>query len=131
LEPLLLPSAWEILPASRIFQSTSPNPTCGEKRKRGQKNKRTSKPTPKTNTHSPAQVSPQEIRAVVAAYKDKGDPSTGVKKVQASGLHVAGERYIVLKADERSLYGRKVCISCFQKPPLSKIGRFLVGKGGL
>jgi len=52
----------------------------------------------------------QEIRAVVAAYKDKGDPSTGVKKVQASGLHVAGERYIVLKADERSLYGRKVCI---------------------
>jgi len=31
-----------------------------------------------------------------------------VKKVQSSGVFVAGERFIVLKADERSLYGKKV-----------------------
>ena len=44
------------------------------------------------------------MEEVVAAYEDKGD----VKAVQANGLHVASERYIVLKADDRSLYGRKV-----------------------
>ncbi|KAI9820358.1 MAG: profilin, required for normal timing of actin polymerization in response to thermal stress [Pycnora praestabilis] len=48
-------------------------------------------------------VAPEEIREVVAAYKDKGD----VKKVQSNGLHVAGERFIVIKADDRSLYGKK------------------------
>lgn len=44
---------------------------------------------------------------VVAAYKDKGD-ANGVKQVQSTGLHIGGERFIVLKADERSLYGKKV-----------------------
>ena len=44
---------------------------------------------------------------MVAAYEDKGD----VKAVQANGLHVANERYIVLKADDRSLYGRKVYVA--------------------
>jgi profilin len=53
------------------------------------------------------QVHPQEMKEVVAAYKDKGD-AQGVKQVQSTGLHVAGERYVVLKADERSLYGKKV-----------------------
>lgn len=43
----------------------------------------------------------------MAAYKDKGD-ANGVKKVQSSGLFIGGERFIVLKADERSLYGKKV-----------------------
>ena len=41
---------------------------------------------------------------VVSAFKDTGD----VKKVQSTGLHVAGEKFIVLKADDRSLYGKKV-----------------------
>jgi len=44
----------------------------------------------------------------VAAYADKGD-ANGVKQVQSNGLHVAGERYVVLKADERSIYAKKVC----------------------
>ena len=44
---------------------------------------------------------------VVAAYKDKGD-ANGVKQVQSEGLHVAGERFVVLKADDRSIYGKKV-----------------------
>lgn len=51
-------------------------------------------------------VSPQEMQAVVAAYKDPG--TDGVKQVQSSGLHVAGERFVVLKADDRSIYGKKV-----------------------
>ncbi|KAG9842725.1 hypothetical protein KCU68_g8060, partial [Aureobasidium melanogenum] len=48
-------------------------------------------------------VSPQEMAEVVAAFKDTAD----VKKVQSTGLHVAGEKFIVLKADDRSLYGKK------------------------
>lgn len=47
------------------------------------------------------------MREVVNAFKDKGD-ANGVKSVQSTGLHVAGEKFIVLKADERSLYGKKV-----------------------
>ena len=49
------------------------------------------------------------MAAVVAAFKDPGDAS-GVKKVQSEGLHVAGERFVVLKADGRSLYGKKVSL---------------------
>ncbi|SLM38602.1 profilin [Lasallia pustulata] len=48
-------------------------------------------------------LGPAELREVVDSYKDKGD----VKKVQSSGLHIAGERYVVIKADDRSLYGKK------------------------
>jgi hypothetical protein len=44
------------------------------------------------------------MQAVVAAYKDNTDP----KKVWGTGLHIAGEKYITLKADDRSLYGKKV-----------------------
>lgn len=51
-------------------------------------------------------VSPQEMQAVVAAYKDEG--TDGVKKVQSEGLHIAGERFVVIKADDRSIYGKKV-----------------------
>ncbi|KAF2210177.1 hypothetical protein CERZMDRAFT_45646, partial [Cercospora zeae-maydis SCOH1-5] len=51
-------------------------------------------------------VKPEEMQAVVAAYKDKGDES-GVKKVQSEGLHIAGDRYVVIKADDRSIYGKK------------------------
>ncbi|KAI9818690.1 MAG: profilin, required for normal timing of actin polymerization in response to thermal stress [Thelocarpon impressellum] len=51
-------------------------------------------------------VSPAEIKEVVTAYSDKGDEN-GVKAVQSNGLHIAGERFVVLKADERALYGKK------------------------
>ena len=51
-------------------------------------------------------VTPQEMQEVVAAYKDPG--KDGVKQVQSSGLHIATERFVVLKADERSIYGKKV-----------------------
>ena len=55
----------------------------------------------------PEQVTPQELKEVVTAFQDKGD-ANGVKQVQSTGIHVSGERYVVLKADERSLYGKKV-----------------------
>lgn len=51
-------------------------------------------------------VSPQEMQEIVSAYKDPG--KDGVKQVQSTGLHVAGERFVVLKADDRSIYGKKV-----------------------
>jgi profilin len=45
------------------------------------------------------------MQAIVTAYKDPG--TDGVKKVQSEGLHVAGERFVVIKADNRSIYGKK------------------------
>ncbi|MCJ1370938.1 profilin, required for normal timing of actin polymerization in response to thermal stress [Loxospora ochrophaea] len=54
-------------------------------------------------TSSGFNVKPEEIKEVVGAYKDTGD----VKKVQSTGLHVAGDRYVVIRADDRSLYGKK------------------------
>ena len=50
------------------------------------------------------------MKEIVNAYSDKGD-DTGVKQIQSNGVHVAGERYVVLKADERSIYGKKVCVA--------------------
>ena len=56
------------------------------------------------------QIKPDELKAIVAAYQDKGDKN-GVKHVQSEGIHVGGERFVVLKADDRSLYGKKVLYS--------------------
>lgn len=54
--------------------------------------------------HSPGfEVAPAEIKEVVAAYTDKGE----VKNVQSVGFHVSGCRYVTIKADDRSLYGKK------------------------
>lgn len=47
------------------------------------------------------------MKEIVTAYQDKAD----VKQVQSTGLHVAGDRYVVIKADDRSLYGKKVRIT--------------------
>lgn len=52
------------------------------------------------------QVAPGEIKEIINAYNDKND----VKAVQSNGLHVGGERFVVLKADQRSLYARKVTL---------------------
>ena len=49
-------------------------------------------------------MKPEELKEIVSAYKDKAD----VKKIQSTGIHVAGERYVVIKADDRSIYGKKV-----------------------
>ena len=57
------------------------------------------------------------MQEVVAAYKDSGD----VKQVQSTGLHIAGERFIVIKADDRSIYGKKVSLLFYP-------GRYSVGR---
>jgi hypothetical protein len=41
---------------------------------------------------------------VVAGLSGKAD------KLYAEGLHVAGERYVLTKAEDRSLYARKVSL---------------------
>lgn len=43
----------------------------------------------------------KEVVAVLA-----GGPA--VDKVRAEGLHVAGDRFVVFRAEGRSIYGRKV-----------------------
>ncbi|KAL9599833.1 MAG: hypothetical protein Q9179_003432 [Wetmoreana sp. 5 TL-2023] len=48
-------------------------------------------------------VAPAEIKAVVSSFAD----TSNVKKVQSEGFHVAGEKFVTLKSDERSLYGKK------------------------
>lgn len=49
-------------------------------------------------------VTPREMQQVVDSYRDTRD----VKAVQGSGFHIAGDKFITLKADDRSLYGKKV-----------------------
>jgi Profilin len=63
-------------------------------------------PAYQLTSSSHLQLSPQELREVVTAFNDTNEP----KAVQATGLHLAGEKYFVIKADEKSLYGKKVRI---------------------
>ncbi|CAF9919582.1 MAG: profilin, required for normal timing of actin polymerization in response to thermal stress [Alectoria fallacina] len=55
------------------------------------------------STHGFA-VSPAEIKEVIDSYSDTSD----VKKIQSGGFRVAGEKYMTIKADEKSVYGKKV-----------------------
>ncbi|KAF6233702.1 hypothetical protein HO173_007914 [Letharia columbiana] len=48
-------------------------------------------------------VSPAEIKEVIASYSDTSD----VKKIQSGGFRIAGEKYMTIKADEKSVYGKK------------------------
>jgi len=45
-------------------------------------------------------VAPAEVKALITAFKD---PSG----LRANGLHLANEKYMVLKTDERSIYFKK------------------------
>jgi profilin len=47
------------------------------------------------------------MQAIVANYKDTAEP----KKIFGTGIHVAGDKYVTIKADDRSLYGKKVSTS--------------------
>jgi len=47
------------------------------------------------------ELSPAEIQEVITGLSGKLD------KLYAEGLHVAGEKYVLNKAEDRSLYGRK------------------------
>lgn len=50
------------------------------------------------------QVSPTEIKNIITSYTDTSD----VKKIQSEGFRVAGEKYMTIRADEKSVYGKKV-----------------------
>jgi flagellar basal body rod protein FlgG len=47
------------------------------------------------------------MQDVVGAFKDTSNP----KKVQMSGIHIAGQKYFVIKADDGSIYGKQVRLS--------------------
>ncbi|KAL6718328.1 profilin, required for normal timing of actin polymerization in response to thermal stress [Lecanora helva] len=49
-------------------------------------------------------VAPAEIKEVIASYSDTAD----IKKIQSGGFRIAGEKYMTIKADEKSVYGKKV-----------------------
>ena len=53
------------------------------------------------------------MKEVVAALAG----GSAIDKARAEGLHVAGERYVVFRAEGRSIYGRKV----WQQTPFSRI----------
>ena len=48
-------------------------------------------------------VSPHEMGEIIACYKDSG-------KAFGSGFHIAGTKYMTIKADDRSLYGKQVSV---------------------
>ena len=50
-------------------------------------------------------MSAADVKAIVEAFKDTGE----VKKVQSEGFYAGGQRYIVIRADDTRLYGKKVC----------------------
>jgi len=45
-------------------------------------------------------ISPQEMAEVIACYKDN-------TKAFGSGFYIAGVKYVTIKADDRSLYGKQ------------------------
>ncbi|KAI9496165.1 profilin [Zychaea mexicana] len=53
------------------------------------------------------EVKPAEITEMAEGFRD-------ADKVRASGIHIAGVKYLTLRADDRSIYGKKgsdgVCI---------------------
>lgn len=50
------------------------------------------------------QLSQEEINSLITAY-------TSSEKAFSSGFSVCGEKFVTIRADERSLYGKKVSIS--------------------
>jgi len=49
-------------------------------------------------------VQPAEMTTIVAILNNKGD---SIDKAHAEGVHVGGERYVVTKIEDRSIYGRQ------------------------
>ena len=50
-------------------------------------------------------VKPDEIKTLFGAYKDPTN-------IRANGIHLAGVKYFALKADDRSVYGKKGSAGC-------------------
>ena len=62
------------------------------------------------------QPSAAELKEIVGSYSDKKE----IKTVQSEGFYVGGTRYVTIKADDRSLYGKQVTpslvLSAGQRP---------------
>lgn len=73
------------------------------------------------------QVSPTEIKEIIASYTD----TSAVKNIQSGGFRIAGEKYMTIKADEKSVYGKKVHED-YSKEILNENAdcRDIAGKGG-
>eukprot|EP01087_Luapelamoeba_hula_P005368 TRINITY_DN15446_c0_g1_i1.p3 TRINITY_DN15446_c0_g1~~TRINITY_DN15446_c0_g1_i1.p3 ORF type:complete len:127 (+),score=21.67 TRINITY_DN15446_c0_g1_i1:312-692(+) len=56
-------------------------------------------------TSSGLTIQPAEVQKLVAAFKD---PSG----IRAAGIYLAGDKYFALKADDRSIYGKKGAAGC-------------------
>jgi hypothetical protein len=67
------------------------------------------------------QITPAEMKAVVAALKG----GAGADKIWGEGVHITGEKYVVTKAEDRSIYARKVCIFKLATQSYLMAGHFL------
>jgi hypothetical protein len=72
---------------------------------------------------SSIQIKEPEAKTLVAALAG----GAAAEKLWTDGLHIAGERYVVTKAEGRSIYGRKVrnfpliwTYLWMRKPPMTK-----------
>lgn len=55
------------------------------------------------------QLQPSEVQEILNGFKNPDD-------VRSSGVHVNGVKYLTLRADERSIYGKKVIFNvCSQR----------------
>ncbi|KAI9890124.1 MAG: profilin, required for normal timing of actin polymerization in response to thermal stress [Vezdaea aestivalis] len=48
-------------------------------------------------------ITPSELQTVIASFTD----DSPIKKIQGEGFHIDGEKLMTLKADDRSVYGKK------------------------
>lgn len=78
-------------------------------------------------------VEKKEVDEIVKAYNETGEE----KSISMNGLYVAGVKYVVLKAEGRSIYARKVRSPCprtrMLRPARSSRGRAdqAPGSGGV
>lgn len=63
------------------------------------------------------QVQQAEVQALIAAYKDGITLGKGVQDLHEKGIFIGGEKYFCIKADERSIYGKKVRAHPSSTPP--------------
>lgn len=50
-------------------------------------------------------VKPEEVKVILGAFKD-------ASSIRSNGLHLAGVKYFALRADDRSIYGKKGSGGC-------------------
>lgn len=76
------------------------------------------------NRSTDAQVTPEEIKQVIASYSDTGE----TKSIQMKGFHIGGLKYMTVKTDDRSVYGRKA--RSLAPNFLPAVAKTRAGKGG-